>query len=159
MVAPVLAAAAAATVASAGISAIGKLLGGRARSAAAKARAKALELGAQMDLDESGIAAQLGLEEDERVAGQLAVLAASGGGGGVRGSALRVLDDLGRQSLQKARNTTYQGMTAAWSRRNEASQSRAEAKAAKLDGYLGAAGSLLGGAARAATIMSGSGGG
>lgn len=138
-----------AMVGAAGLSAVGKILGGIGANKAAKARAKALELGAQMDLDEAGIAAQLGLEEDERVAGALATHAAAGGGGGLGGSALSVLNDFGRQSLMKARNTTYSGMTAAWARRNDAAVARAEGKNAKTAGFIGAGGSLLGGFAQA----------
>lgn len=153
MVAPLVVAA----VASAGISAIGKLLSGGQKKAAAKARARTLEQGAQMDLQEAGIAAQMGLEEDERVAASLAVNAAAGSGGGLRGSALRVLDDLGRQSLMKARNTVYQGQTQAWARRNDAQVSRFEAKYAMVNAGLGAAGSLIGGAAQAYSAGKGKG--
>ncbi|PZQ57977.1 MAG: hypothetical protein DI570_18925 [Phenylobacterium zucineum] len=137
-----------ALAAQAGLSAIGKLLGGGAKRKAAKARAAALEQGAQMDLAEAGLAAQMGLEEDERVAASLAVNAASGSGGGLGGSALRVLDDLGRQSRQKARNTVYRGQTSAWARRNDAAVSRAEASNAMGQSILSAGGSLLGGFAR-----------
>lgn len=147
MVAPLVVAGVAAA-ASAGLSAIGKLLGGASAKSAAKRRAQALELGAQMDLNEAGIAAQLGLEEDERVSASLAVNAAAGGGGGLGGSALRVLNDLGRQSLMKARNTTYQGATAAWARRNDANVARAEGRNAMTQGVLGAGGSLIGGFAK-----------
>ena len=147
MVAPL----AVAAVASAGLSALGKILGGASAKSAAKRRAQQLEYSAGMDLAEAGVAAQLGLEDDERVAGQLAVAAAAGGGGGLGGSALRVLDDLGRQSLRKARNTTYQGQTAAWSRRNDAAQARAEGRNAFTQGIIGAGGSLISGAAKAYT--------
>lgn len=136
------------TVGAAGLSAMGKILGGISAKKAAKARAKALEIGAQMDLDESGVAAQLGLEDDERVAASLATQAAAGGGGGLQGSALRVLNDLGRQSLQKARNTVYQGQTAAWSRRNDASVSRANGRQAMTEGVVGAGSTLLAAAAK-----------
>ncbi|ODT88106.1 hypothetical protein [Phenylobacterium sp. SCN 70-31] len=145
MVAPVPALA----VASAGLSALGKILGGVGAKKAGKARAQALEYSAGLDLQEAGLAAQLGLEEDERVAANLAVNAAAGGGGGLRGSALAVLDDLGRQSLMKARNTSYAGMTAAWARRNDASAARAQGSNALTEGIVGAGGSLLGGFARA----------
>jgi len=139
----------AAAVASAGLSAVGKILGGIGAKKAAKARAKALEINAGMDLAEAGVAAQLGLEQDERVAASLATQAAAGGGGGLGGSALAVLNDLGRQSLQKARNTVYGGQTAAWSRRNDAQVARAEGRNAMTGAIIGAAGSLIGGAAKA----------
>lgn len=145
MVAPVVAAA----IGAAGLSALGKILGGIGAKSAAKQRARALELGAQMDLDEAGIAASMGLEDDERQAGRLAVEAAAGGGGGLGGSSLRVLNDLGRQSLMKARNTVYGGQTSAWSRRNDARQARAEGRNALTQGVLGAGGSLLSGYAKA----------
>lgn len=139
----------AAAIASAGISAVGKILGGIGAKKSAQARAKALEMNAGMDLAESGVAAQLGLQQDERVAAQLATQAAAGGGGGLGGSALNVLNDLGRQSLMKARNTTYQGQTAAWSRRNDAQVARADGSNALTGSLIGAAGSLVGGFAKA----------
>jgi hypothetical protein len=140
----------------AGLSAMGKLLGGAAKKSAAKRRAQTLEMGAQMDLDEAGFNAQLGLEDDERVAGALATQAAAGGGGGLGGSALRVLHDLGRQSLTKARLTVYQGQSAAWARRNEATQTKAAGKNAFAQGALGAGSTLIGAAAR---VYAGGGGG
>ncbi|WP_397402720.1 hypothetical protein [Phenylobacterium sp.] len=151
MVAPL----AAAAIASAGLSAVGKILGGIGSKSAAKARAGALETNAGMDLAESGLAAQMGLEQDERVAASLATQAAAGGGGGLRGSALRVLNDLGRQSLQKARNTVYGGQTAAWSRRNDAQVARTEGRNALTGAVIGAGASLIGGAAKAYDIKNG----
>lgn len=146
MVAPLIAAA---VIGSAGLSAVGKILGGIGAKSSAKARARALELGAQMDLNEAGIAAQLGLEEDARVAASLAVNAAAGGGGGLGGSSLRVLNDFGRQSLQKAQSTVYGGQTSAWARRNDASVARAEGANALTTSFFGAGSSLLGGFAQA----------
>lgn len=146
MVLPLIAAAA--VGGAAGLSAIGKILGGISAKQAAKQRAAALEQGALMDLAESGLAAQLGLEEDERVAASLATQAAAGSGGGLQGNAGRVLADLGRQSLQKARNTVYQGQTAAWSRRNDASVAKANGRNALTQGFVGAGSTLLSAAAK-----------
>ena len=138
-----------AMVGAAGLAAVGKILGGISAKNAAKRRAQQLETSAQMSLAESGVAAQLGLEEDERVAGALATQAASGGGGGLRGSALNVLNDLGRQSLQKARNTVYQGQTQAWSARNDAAVAKVNGRNALTEGVLGAGSTLLSAAAKA----------
>lgn len=145
----------AAIAGSAGLAAIGKILGGVGAKTAANQRAANLRAGAQMDLDEAGVAAQLGLEADERQAGALATEAAAGGGGGLRGSALAVLGDLGRQSLQKARNTVYGGETSAWSRRNDAVVAKAEGANALTTGIIGAGSSLLAGAATAYAVGKG----
>lgn len=145
----------AAAVVSAGLSAVGKILGGVGAKSAAKQRARALETNAQMDLAESGLAAQMGLEQDERVAASLATQAAAGGGGGLQGSSLRVLNDLGRQSLQKARNTVYGGQTSAWARRNDAQVARAEGRNAMTGAIFGAGSSLIGGFAKAYTAGQG----
>lgn len=152
-------------IAAAGMAAAGKLMQGIGANAAAKSRAKALEVNAQMDLDEAGVAASLGLEEDARAQGRLAVLAGSGSGGGAQGSALNVLDDLQRQSLFKTRSTAYRGQTSAWSRRNDATIARREGKAALISSVFSAGSTVLGAfaqnyeAARGASAAAGGGGG
>lgn len=145
MVAPLIAAA---VIGSAGLSAVGKILGGIGKKSAAKRLAQQLEYAAQLDLREAGLEAQLGLEEDERVAASLATYAAQGVGGGLRGSAQAVLADLGRQSLNKARLTAYRGDTAAWARRNDVKQVKFEGSQALTGGILGAGSTLLGAAAQ-----------
>lgn len=130
-------------IAAAAISSIGKILGGISAKKAAKRRAAQLRQGAQMDLDESGVEAQLALEEDERVGASLAVNAAAGSGGGLRGSALDVLNDLGRQSLGRARAITYRGQTEAWARRNEAREVKKAGSQALTSSIFSAASSFL----------------
>ncbi|HET6972067.1 MAG TPA: hypothetical protein VFH92_13140 [Phenylobacterium sp.] len=141
--------------AGAGVSAIGKVMAGNSAASADKARAQALETNAQMDLTEAGLKAQQGLVEDERVAARLATEAGAGSGGGLRGNATAILNDLGNQSLMKARNTVYGGETQAWAARNDAAVARAQAKSDKTQGLLGAAGSLLGGAAKLYSLGTG----
>lgn len=133
----------------AGLSAVGKLLGGVAAKSAARRKAQGLRQGATMDLNEAGLNAALGLEDDERVAASLATEAAAGSGGGLGGSAGRVLADLGRQSLMKARLTVYQGQSAAWARLNDAGQVKAEGRNAFTQSLISSGSTLIAGAAKA----------
>lgn len=146
MVLPLIAAAAVAG--SAGLSALGKILGGISAKSAAKRRAQVNEYSAQQALQESGVEEQLALEEDERAGAALAVAAGAGGGGGLRGSALGVLSDLGRQSLNRARAIAYRGQTAAWAQRQEAKQTRFQGQQALTQGIAGAGTTLLAAAAK-----------
>lgn len=100
--------------------------------------------GEQARID-AGTQAQAQLEKSARVTGQGIVAAASSGGGG-DGSALSVLEDLSHQSMAQARRSAVEGMAAGRA-------ADAQAKAAKKQGVvkaatslLGAAGTLLGGA-------------
>lgn len=128
----------------AGLGAVGKIIGGIGANNAAKARAQSLEMGAQQALNESGIAAQMGLEDDERVAGRLATMAGAGIGGGLGGSSMAVLGDLGRQSLMKARNVVYRGQTEAWAKRNDATVTRMQGQVDLTTSILSAGSSMLG---------------
>jgi hypothetical protein len=132
----------------AGLSAMGKILGGVSAKSAAKRQAQIGEYNAQMDLGEAGLEAQLALEDDERTAAAAAVAAGAGGGGGLRGSALGVINDLGRQSLAQARAIAYRGQTAAWAARQGAKQDRFQGGQALTQGLLGAGSTVLGAAAK-----------
>ncbi|HYE47308.1 MAG TPA: hypothetical protein VEA44_16205 [Caulobacter sp.] len=65
---------------------------------------------AKMARGEGAAQAALDWEEGARVRGRAATLAAAGGGG-LTGSALDVLDDLGRQAKFKVRSTLYSAET------------------------------------------------
>lgn len=122
-------------IAAAGLGALGKIMGGLSARAAARARAKALEQQARQSLMEGGVEAMMGLEADERVIANATVNAAAGGGG-LQGSASRVLDDLQRQSVFRARSTIYRA-------EGEARRARYEGKVAKVEGDNALAGSIV----------------
>lgn len=135
-----------ADAATAGISAIGQVIGGIGKFAAAKGRARALKAGALQAKREAGIAAGMALEQGDRAAAEAAVRAASGGGG-LTGSALGALDDLASSAMFNARSAIYEGVS-------EGRNLEYEAKVAKKQGALelvtslylagGSAGSALG---------------
>lgn len=95
-----------------GLAAIGELITGFGAYYASKAQAKALRAGEQMAKQEAGVASNIALEEGDRVQARAATLAAASGGG-LTGSAMGVLDDLGRQSMYRARQAVYEGVTEA----------------------------------------------
>lgn len=157
MVAPLL-------LAAAGIGAVKSLVGGITGNSAARARGRALDAAARQARAESGVAAQMGMEDDARMMARAETMAAAGGGG-FGGSTLNVLDDLARQSVFKARSTIYRAEREASNSEYEAKVSRRDGRNAMIGGVLSAAGSaltaflpapiatasLLGGAAGAAT--------
>lgn len=130
----------------AGVSAIGSMLGGIGKFAALKGQAKALKRAGQQARREGAVEAELALEEGDRAAAQAAVQAASGGGG-LTGSALAALDDLAGSAMFNARSAIYQGVTEG---RNLDYQARVAKKQAGLElatswlNASGAAGSALG---------------
>lgn len=136
-------------IAAAGLGAVGKLVGGASARDAAKARASALEAASRQALQEGGVAAQMGLTEDERTIAHATTQAAKGGGG-FGGSTLNVLDDLARQQTFRARSTIYGARKESYGLLTDARASRVEGSNAMLEGIIGAGGSLLSGFANAA---------
>jgi len=145
---------AALAIASAGLGALGKVLGGVGANTAAKSKAKALEASAAMARDEAGVNAQLALSEAERALGRAATVGAASGGG-LTGSALNVLDDLSMQGVFNARRAVYEGETEARNRLMEAAVTRQQGKVQLVSGLIGGASSLLGGFASAAQAKAG----
>ena len=96
---------------SAGLSAIGTVMGGIGKYQAGRARAKALKNAARNARQEAGIAASIALEDSDRIGARAATLAAASGGGGLQGSALAVIDDLARQGMYRARQTVRDGLS------------------------------------------------
>ena len=133
MVAPI-------ALAAAGLSAAGKIFGGITANSAARARARALEDGARQALNEAGVAAQLAIEDDERAMARAVTLAAAGGRGA---TASRVLADLERQSVFRARTAAYRGQAEARNKRYDAQVSRAEGRSALIGSFIDAGSSLL----------------
>ena len=129
------------TLAAAGMASAGKLLGGFMANSAARARGRALDDQARQALREAGVAAQVGLEEDERLLARTATLAASNAGGVGAG---RVLADLERQSSFKARNSIYRGKAEAQNARREAQVARTDGRNALIGAAVSATSSLLG---------------
>lgn len=140
-------------LAAAGFSALSKITGGVNARDAAKARASRLEQGSRQALQEGGVAAQMGLAQDERAIAH-AVTQAAAGGGGFGGSTLNVLDDLARQQTFRARSTIYGAGKESYNLLSDAQASRKEGKNAMIEGLLGAGGSLLAGFGSAALAKS-----
>lgn len=156
MVLPLLALAAAGGpigIAAAALGAVGSIVGGIGQNNAAKARARALEMQAQQARNEAGVAAQMGLMDDDRLAGHAATLQAANGGG-FSGSAMDVLNDLRQQSIFKAKTTVYRGESQARNDLYEAKVSRQSGTNALISSGVNAASSLLGSFAQAAQLKS-----
>lgn len=145
------------TLAAAGFSAAGKLMGGIMANEAARARGRALDDQARQALGEAGVASMVGAEQDERLMARAATVAATQGGGGIGAS--RVLADLERQSAFKARNTIYRGRAEARNARYEANLSRTEGRHALIGSAIEATGSMLNTFAQAAEAKRGASGG
>jgi hypothetical protein len=92
------------------VMAAGKLFKGITSFIGGNSAAKAAEAAALQARQEAGAAANIALDEGERVSASAAVSAA-GSGGGLIGSTLSVLEDLGIQSMHNARSAIYSGET------------------------------------------------
>jgi hypothetical protein len=133
------------TVASAGLKIFGSIFGGSSAKKAANARAKLLEDAAAQDLNESGVNAQIAVEEGDRLQARAATLAAASGGG-TAGGVLDVLQDLQRQSLFEAKAAIYSGMTASRAKHLQANAERKAGKDAFVSSLVNAGSTLLGAA-------------
>jgi hypothetical protein len=127
------------------IAALGKILGGFGAFGAGKAQNKLMQMGARQASQEAAVQANIALDEGERVSAQAATLAA--GGGGITGSALDVLNDLGRQSAFNARSALYAGETEAKSRLYQGQVAAHDGKMALITSVIEAGSSFLGGTA------------
>lgn len=123
----------------AGISAIGNILGGIGAYKAARGQAKALEAGARQARAEAGVNAQIALEEADRAAAAAAVEA--GAGGGITGSALGALEDLAAGGMFNARAALYAGAMEGRNLQHEAKVTRRQGTLTLLTNWLQAAGS------------------
>lgn len=128
----------------AGLSAVGSLIGGFGRFQQGRARARALKLAARQTRQEAAIAAQIGLEEADRIGARALTLAAASGGGGLQGSARDVLADLSRQGMYRARQTIRDGNAAAIGLENDARVARAQAGLDLFTGVFDAGTTFLG---------------
>jgi len=131
----------------AGISAIGNMLGGVGQFAASRGRARALRAAGLQARREAGIEAGIALEEGDRAAASAAVQAAAGGGG-LTGSAITALDDLAGSAMFNARSAIYRGVAEGRNLDYEAKVAKRQGELALVTGWLGAtgaAGSALGG--------------
>ncbi|TCS14542.1 hypothetical protein [Caulobacter sp. BK020] len=130
----------------AGISAIGSMLGGVGQFMASRGQARALRRGAAQARREAGVRAGLALEEGDRAAAQAAVNAAAGGGG-LTGSALGALDDLASSAMFNARSAIYEGVTEGRNLDYQAKVAKKQGGLALVTNWLqagGSAGSALG---------------
>lgn len=128
-----------AEIITAGISAIGNMLGGIGAFKAARGQAHQLEAQARQAREEAGVNAQLALEEADRAAGAAAVEAGAGGGG-ITGSALSALDDLAAGGVYNARTALYAGTVESRNRMHEAKVTRRQGTLTLLTKWLQAAG-------------------
>jgi hypothetical protein len=151
MCVPLAAAAIAATALSSGIGAYGSIMQGNATAAADKYQAQVAQ--------DQGLAAETATRINEqqtyRQGDQLLGRArAAAGASGVNvnsGTALLNQGDIERQTQQNVANQTYNAELQTWQGNNQASLLRAEGSQAQTAGYLGAAGTLIGGAGQVAS--------
>lgn len=94
------------------IAAVGKLFKGVTSFLGGNAEARQLKMAADQHRAEAGVRSNIELEQGARVAATAATRAAASGGG-VTGSAVDVLADLGRQTMFNARSAIYRGRTQA----------------------------------------------
>lgn len=130
----------------AGVSSVGQALVGFGKFQASRSQAAQLKAQARNARQEAGIAASISLEESERVGARAATLAAASGGGGLKGSALAVIDDLARQGMYRARQTVRDGVSQSVALRNQA-------KSVRRQGMLDLFGSLVGASSTALGSM------
>ncbi len=149
MVAPVLLAA--------GVSSIGKLMGGFGASRAAKARARMLTAQARNVRQEAGIKASMALEDSDRTGARAATLAAASGGGGLQGSALAVIDDLARQGVYRARQTVRDGLAESAGLLNDATTAKRQGSLEMFSSVIDATSTFLGGVGQEANARRGGG--
>lgn len=128
----------------AGVSAVGKIIGGFGAKRAAKARAKALTQAARNARQEAGIAASLALEDSDRTGARAATLAAASGGGGLQGSALAVIDDLARQGMYRARQTVRDGLSQSTALLNDATTAKRQGSLDLFSSVIDAGSTVLG---------------
>lgn len=131
-------------IAAIGFKVLGSIFGAQSAARAARQRAAQYEAAAQQGLDESGVAAQIQLEQGDRLAGKAATLAAASGGG-TTGSALNVMDDLARQSMFNARSAIYKGQTQARVDRMAEKAATSAGNDAVVSNLVDAGGTLVGG--------------
>ncbi len=137
-------------IAAAGLSAIGKIVGGVSARNAAKARASAMEQASRQALQEGGVAAQVGYGVDERAIAHATTLAAAGGGG-FGGSSLNVLDDLARQQIYRSRSTIYGAQKESYNYLKDARATRTQGQNEFIGSLFSATGSMLSGFAGTAS--------
>lgn len=123
----------------AGISAIGSVLGGIGALKASRGQARALRASAQQARAEAGVNAQLALEDADRAAARAAVEAATGGG--ITGSALAALDDLAAGGMYNARTALYAGTVEGRNLEHDATVARRQGGLTLLTNFYQAAGS------------------
>jgi hypothetical protein len=100
---------------------------------------------------ESSVRANISLADAERAAARAATMAA--GGGGVTGSAIDVLDDLGRQAMFNARSAIYAGESEAQQRLYEGRVAKAEGVKTLITSGVRATSSFLGATGQASAMQ------
>lgn len=129
----------------AGVSSIGKLMGGIGASRAAKAKARALANAARNARQEAGIKASLALEQSDRVGARAATMAAASGGGGLQGSASDVIGDLSRQGVYGARQIVRDGLSESTALLNDATTAKRQGSLELFSSVIDATSTFLGG--------------
>lgn len=143
---------------SAGMGAIGNLIGGIGKYRAGKARAKALKFAARNARQEAGVQASIQLEESDRIGARAATLAAASGGGGLEGSAMAVIDDLARQGMYRARQTVRDGLAHSTALLDDATAARRQASLDLTSSVFQAGSTFLGKMGQEAQARRGAGG-
>ena len=128
----------------AGISALGKLLGGITGMFSSKAEAAVHERNALMASQQAGVNSEIAYQQGEGVAAEGAVRAAANGGGLV-GSSLGVITNLSQQAMFNARAQIYRGQVASQGELYQAAVAKNQGQRALIGGVVGAASSVAGG--------------
>jgi hypothetical protein len=135
-------------VASTGMQVYGAISAGNAADAAAKYNAAALERQARQELNAANMQAMDIRNEGKRHGGEIVAIQGKSGAAIGSGSALDVVGADAQAYEEDALRALYGGQIKAWGLKTEAGIKRYEGKVAKQQGYIKAAGTLLGSAAK-----------
>lgn len=127
----------------AALASAGKLFEGITAFIGGNDKKRLMQQAADQARQEGSVRANISLADSERAAARAATMAA-GGGGGVVGSAIDVLDDLGRQAMFNARSAIYAGESEAQQRLYEGRVAKAEGMKTLITSGVRATSSFLG---------------
>jgi hypothetical protein len=134
---------------SAGLNAVGSLFKGITGFFSGEAQARQEKIAAHEAAMQGGVNASLALMQGNATAEQGAAVAAANGGGFV-GSSVSLIQSLSGQAMYNARATAYRAREQEEADFYQASVDKAGAWSSLIGGAMGAAGSIVGGAAQSA---------
>ena len=144
-----------ATVASTAMTAYGQISAGNAANSAAKYNAKALEQQARQELDAANMTAMDVRNQGAKHGGEILSIQGASGAAIGTGSALDVAGADAQAFEEDALRALYGGQIKAWGLKTDAGIKRYEGKVAQQQGYMAAAGTVLGAVAKSYSPVSG----